>query len=143
MCMLPSLTTLFTSPSSDSTTHETRVTPVTTEPVCIETVHGNILTVTADNWALHNDAGIVYIDLHSESQVDYTPHSLITQDPPTELHIPVQTLTAADNLYEKSESIARTPKPVTRYSYVTNTSNNPDTQHDFSTDLLEVWIDEE
>lgn len=139
--MTSPLKTLFSSVFTNSTNEGTRATPVTDESLYIETVRGDIVTVTDDNWVLNNDEGIVYIDLHNESQVDYTPHSLITHDPPQKLHIPVQTLTAADNVYEKTESIARIPKHISRYSYVTNTSNNPEQPHDFSTDLLEIWVD--
>lgn len=133
------LQSIFNTYCTTSTPVPHRITPVTDEPVYIETVSSELIEISPENWSNDSPNDTVYVDLHGESDV-YTPNSLITQDPPTTVHMPVETLTAANNLHEKSESIARIPRNVTRYSYVTNTSTNPDTPHNFNTDLLEVWV---
>lgn len=84
--MISSVKALLSSVLTDTANEETRVTPVTDESVHIETVQSDIVTVTEENWALHNSEGIIYIDLHNESQVHHTPHSLITDNPPRNIH---------------------------------------------------------
>ena len=106
----------------------------------IETITGDSVEITPDNWAVNKQEHIVYIDTHSEPNTKYTPNDFATTELPAAIHLPVKTLTAAENRYEKTEATAHSPYTVSRYSYVTNTSNNPDKPHDFTTDFLEVWV---
>lgn len=97
------------------------------------TADGSTVVFSKDEWV----AGDGRVWLSTVSMDGFGSGSRL-QNPPVRIHIPVESMTAADNRWEKSERNARVPVDVTRYSRVVNPSNNPDHRVDLDVSYLEV-----
>lgn len=93
---------------------------------------GETKSITQDKWCLDEDDRRLWVRVDSIDTV--------TVDPPTSVHIPVETMTAAENRQNKSEQKARMPMDVTRYSVVINKSNDPHEDVPLHVPHLELWV---
>lgn len=128
-----------------SRTAEERTEFVNDRSLLVERPTGECLQVPETAWELDERSERVFFlpresELLSESaQSRMSAQNFVESAPPTRVHIPVKTLTAADNMGEKSESVARIIVDVVRYSVVSNESNHPERVHDFKPGIVEAW----
>lgn len=101
---------------------------------------GETVLLDSDEWQIDRDRNRLYFVTHQNTELN-SAHSFVQSDPPVAAHIPMGTLTAADNQAEKTEQTARSPMNVVRYSVVSNTSNHPDVPHTFTAGVIELWLE--
>lgn len=103
---------------------------------------GETVTLGEDEWALDEKRSRIYFITHKNPELN-SAQSFVASDPPVSAHVPMGTLTAADNRAEKTEQDAYSPFDIVRYSTVVNTSNSPEVTHTFTGSVIEIWLDDE
>lgn len=136
------LASLLESSGVQESPQDRRRRPVTDAELQVVKASGEVLTLDTEDWALDRGNHRVYFVTHQDESLE-SVHGVVETDPPVSVHVPMGSLTAADNRDEKTEKIGRTPMDVIRYSLITNASNNPDKPHNFDPGIIELWLDEQ
>lgn len=105
----------------------------TDQPLRIE-INNELCEVSPESYDFgeYGDLVVLWVEKHQKERI---------RPPFGKLHIPVESMTAASNRFEKSEQNAYRPSEIQRYSEIVNPSNEPNTAcKELNVPYYEFWL---
>lgn len=98
------------------------------------------MTIDSDYWSIDSEEKKLFFTLH-QNKHNPNANTLVRETVLESVHLPVTTDSAAENRWDKTESYAKMPIKILRYSVVQSRSKAPDSPHSFRPEIVEIWFD--